>query len=151
MSYVVRRVIAEKLPCERDKFSPERCAVSKDQLNRLHVHKLGKLGGYDVWLVDGTFVRDHIDIDFVAGGNPSRYGYVPMNELWVEATQAKEDIASSALHECVEAILMKKHGQDYDHAHNHASKVEIRYRKVHSDFSDEAPLAGLKHWLRTQA
>ena len=44
-------------------------------------HFYGEYKGYKVFNVDGNYIRDNIDIDFVGGGNPARYQYVPQGDL----------------------------------------------------------------------
>ena len=79
-------------------------------------------------LVDAEKIRNSVDIDFVAGGNPARYQYVPENEIWIESTMSMNDIAATALHELIECILMSKRHYDYGDAHDLASKVEQKLR-----------------------
>lgn len=80
-------------------------------------------------LVYAEYIRNNVDIDFVAGGNPARYQYVPKDEIWIESSVSMNDIAATALHEFVECVLMDKKHMSYDDAHDLASKVEIKLRK----------------------
>lgn len=94
--------------------------------------QIGKLGEFKLFLVDGEYVRNHVDIDFVAGGNPARYAYCPKNELWVEEIYETEqdhiDIVASALHEYYECMLMSEDSLTYNKAHGTAAKLEKKFR-----------------------
>jgi hypothetical protein len=86
--------------------------------------------GYKVYIVHGDYIRDKIDIDFVGGGNPSRYQYVPNGEIWVEnLDDDKDDIQAFIKHEYVECERMKNKKETYNKAHDEASKEEKKLRK----------------------
>lgn len=91
--------------------------------------KIGTVRGYQVYSVDGTAIRDRIDPDFIGGGNPSRYGYVPLGEIWIERGTPRGDLVPYALHEATEAELMKRDGLTYDQAHAQATDAEQRLRR----------------------
>ena len=86
--------------------------------------------GYKVYIVDGNYVRKHIDIDYLGGGNPSRYQYIPEDEFWIEKLSdgAPEDILGFIVHEYEECEMMKKQGMDYETAHDKASTAERKIR-----------------------
>ena len=98
-------------------------------LKKILVDKLWEYDGYEFWSVDGEYVRDNIDIDFVEGGNPGRYGYVPEKHRWIEEVIDKGDIVPTAVHEHIESILMEDYGFSYDDAHEIASDYEVEIRK----------------------
>lgn len=84
--------------------------------------------GREIFLVDGTHVRNHHDSDFVQGGNGYRYRFCPKRELWVEADMPEEEVPLVAFHECYEAELMRQ-GWSYEDAHDAAKRVEDRFRR----------------------
>lgn len=94
--------------------------------NKLPKQFLKNYKNYKIYIVDGNYIRNNIDIDFVGGGNPSRYQYVPKGELWVEKLSDgnKNDIDAFIEHEYVECERMKNKGESYDVAHEKASEVE---------------------------
>lgn len=85
--------------------------------------------GFELFLVDGTFIRNNYDSDFVQGGNGQRYKFCPKRELWVDDSIPEIEIPFVALHECYETYLMEKHGYDYERAHNCAKRLENRMRR----------------------
>lgn len=84
--------------------------------------------GYNVHFVDGKKIRNHIDIDFVMGGNGYRYLYCPVDEIWVDSSfSSGEEVDYIVHHEYIELELMKK-GWNYDEAHDAASEEEFLFR-----------------------
>lgn len=85
--------------------------------------------GLELFLVDGTFIRNNYDSDFVQGGNGQRYRFCPKSELWIDDSIPNEEQAYVALHECYEAFLMATKGYDYERAHNCAKRLENQFRR----------------------
>jgi hypothetical protein len=84
--------------------------------------------GLSVYLVDGTYCRNHYDSDFSQGGNGYRYRWISKKEIWVDEQINPEERAFIVFHECTEVELMKR-GMDYDHAHNIAKRREDKLRR----------------------
>ena len=94
------------------------------------VNPLGKLGQFTVYTVNGRYIREHLDLDFVSGGNPARYGYIPDLELWVGQDMDTSEWATIALHEYAEARLMTDEGLSHEEAHDQALLIEGEFRKA---------------------
>jgi len=91
---------------------------------------LGRGEGLSVYLVDGEYVRNELDIDFVNGGNGAVYPhYIPLDEIWIDDAQHALDRTATALHELVERDLMLHHGRSYDTAHDLANMYERPFRQ----------------------
>ncbi len=84
--------------------------------------------GLRVFLVDGKYVRDHMDSIFIQGGNEFRYDFVPKDELWVDASVPVAERPYVLFHECYETEKMRK-GWSYDRAHNAAKRAENKLRR----------------------
>jgi hypothetical protein len=41
-------------------------------------------GDYQVWIVDGAYIRSHIDEEFTNFGQDYRYPYIPEKEFWID-------------------------------------------------------------------
>jgi len=101
-------------------------------LNEIQKEIVGKvLGIYKIYIINGDLIRTKVDIDFVDGGNPARYRYVPENRIWIDEHMHPNDAAAVVIHEFVEYIIMKYKGKSYDHSHDRASAVELKFRKKH--------------------
>ena len=88
---------------------------------------LGRIGNGTVWTVDGEYIRNNIDVDFVAGGHYARYAYIPIGEIWIEKNLSAFDRDATKLHESVELGHMED-GESYDDAHEYACSVEKTFR-----------------------
>lgn len=94
---------------------------------------LGKLwDGRKIYVVDGTYIRDHYFADFVEGSNCCAYPeFVPKGEIWLERDQEPVDLVESLIHEILECTLMcyglKK---TYNAAHDATNTVSTLLRKA---------------------
>jgi hypothetical protein len=83
----------------------------------------------DIYLVNGTVIRDNIDPDYTEGGHGYIYpNYIPENEIWIDMIQDEKDLYSSIEHEIHERIDMKFKKLSYDEAHDNALKWEEKIR-----------------------
>lgn len=116
----------------------------------MHIRKkqIGKIGGRKVMLVDGNEVRNRIDIDFVSGGNPARYGYVPDDEIWIEKSLDRRERAPTILHEVTEERLMRTKGLSYGEAHDRASATEARLRRRMGARGSSDPVRTVRRFRR---
>jgi len=83
--------------------------------------------GFKIFFVNGTFIRDHIDIDFTMGGHGYRFPFIPKDEIWIEQGMNDKDATATIAHELKEAEEMKS-GKTYSQAHEKANTVEERFR-----------------------
>ena len=91
-----------------------------------YIRLFGHSGDLFAWIVDGQFVRDHIWIDYVMGGNPERYDFIPSGEIWIDNDNEAE-AGFILLHELHESTLMSG-GMGYDDAHDAANVKESEAR-----------------------
>lgn len=84
--------------------------------------------GLDIFLVDGSHVRNVYDSDFDQGGNSFAYSFVPEGQIWIDDHVPVAERPYVVFHECHEAEDMRK-GKSYDTAHVAAKKIEDRMRK----------------------
>lgn len=121
-------------PARNDYASERKASDALDPkiLAKLGRQKVGKLGRFTVMTVRGHAIRDIVDPDWTDGGNPSRYGYQPDLELWIEGE--KSEWGAFALHEYLEAVAMLG-GDDYETAHDDATGTEKRFRAEHPNGS----------------
>jgi hypothetical protein len=108
---------------------------------------VGDLGWKKVFLVDGSFIRDYVDIEFTEGGNHGRYDWIPVGQIWLENSHNEMDVAACALHEYLESDLMHG-GMSYDDAHDHASAMERVFRTSLGE-NKVVKLPQALEWLKT--
>ena len=102
--------------------------------NQLEKSFLCNYKGFDVYTVNGDYVKISYSMEFVEGGNFKVYDFVPENEIWIDNKIDKEDRIPILIHEYVEVIHMLK-GMDYDSAHNKANQEEKKYREKINELS----------------
>jgi hypothetical protein len=89
-------------------------------------------GDYQVWIVDGAYVRGHIDEEFTNFGQHYRYAYIPQKEFWIDKDAGHEERSFFIDHLLVEYELMAK-GASYGEAITQADVVERRERRRAGD------------------
>ena len=85
-------------------------------------------GDYQVWIVDGAYIRGHIDEEFTNFGQHYRYHYIPKNEFWIDREAKPDEHVFFIDHLLVEHDLMAK-GASYDDAITQADLVERKVRR----------------------
>jgi hypothetical protein len=55
-----------------------------------YIKKVEDRGDLQVWIVDGAYIRGHIDEEFTNFGQHYLYPYIPINELWIDQ-EARND------------------------------------------------------------
>ncbi len=94
---------------------------------RMH---MGVRDGFDIWIVDGGTVRREIYPEFLFGGNPQRYLFVPRREIWVDNAVAAEEFGYTVAHELRERGLMAQKRISYEQAHRIALDLERTMRRA---------------------
>ncbi len=95
--------------------------------DKIRVRPVYEAEGIVIWSVRGEVVRDDLDVDFAAGGHGYECDYIPEDEVWVEWSMSRRDLALTAAHETAELLLMRR-GVDHDEAHEKADGIERRLR-----------------------
>ena len=81
-----------------------------------------------VYIVDGAWIRQNIDVGWIGGGHGLIDKYIPANTIWLERGFSKPDLLAFLVHELHEYDLMEA-GGDYEKAHEAANEVEAAYRR----------------------
>ena len=85
-----------------------------------------------VWIVDGTYIRGHMDEEFTNFGQHYRYAYIPENEFWIDKEAEHDERSFFIDHLLVEHDLMAK-GSSYADALTQADQVERKERRRAGD------------------
>jgi hypothetical protein len=97
-----------------------------------YLKQAGQRGKIAVWIVDGTYVRTHIDEEFTNYGQHYNFTYIPKDEFWVDKEGKQDELKFFIDHLLVEHRLMEK-GVPYDDALVAADKAEMAERKRSGD------------------
>lgn len=126
------RKLAETV--EVEKYRPHDVPEKiKSLFPQIYKNYIGEQEGYRFYLVDGLYIRNKIDKDFIQGGNFARDLYVPEKQLWIEYFMKYPDQVYTMLHEFLETRKMVNEGWNYDtggeKAHSYADNIEGIMRK----------------------
>jgi hypothetical protein len=94
-----------------------------------HIDQRGELS---IWVVDGSYVRGHIDEEFTNFGQHYRYSYIPKNEFWLDQEAEHDERMFFIEHLLVEHRLMEQ-GKPYAEALVEADKHERTERRRAGD------------------
>lgn len=97
-----------------------------------YIQKLEEIGDLHVWIVDGSYIRGHIDEEFTNFGQHYRYHYIPINELWIDREAEHDEHQFFIDHLLVEHRLMAK-GMPYEKALPEADLAERKERRRAGD------------------
>ena len=97
-----------------------------------HLYKDEKRGNLQVWVVDGSYIRGHIDEESTNFGQHYRYPYIPLNELWIDQEASPDERRFFIDHLLVEHRLMAK-GLPYGKALEEADRAERKERRRAGD------------------
>lgn len=87
---------------------------------------------YHVWIVDGGYIRGHIDEEFTNFGQHYRYHYIPEKEFWIDRDAGHDERTFFIEHLLVEHDLMAK-SASYGDALTQADRIERRGRRRTGD------------------
>src|SRR4030042_1232265 len=99
-----------------------------------YIELIDKRGDLKIWIVDGSYIRGHIDEEFTNFGQHYRYSYIPEKEFWIDQEAQHDERGFFIDHLLVEHSLMAK-GMPYDEALTEADRVERRERRRAGDVS----------------
>ena len=104
----------------------------QDKRDPPYLEQVGKWGEITIWIVDGKYIRTHLDREFTNFGQHYVFDCIPENEFWLD-NEAKHDEQKFFIdHLLVEHRLMAK-GASYESAREVANKMEMAEREKAGD------------------
>jgi len=107
-------------------------APMQDTLRPPYLRNAGKRGDITIWVVDGTYIRTHIDEEFTNYAQHYAFKFIPEKEFWLDKEATEDEQQFFIDHLLVEYELMKK-GIPYDDALVAADKREQSEREKSGD------------------
>jgi hypothetical protein len=104
----------------------------EQQIKPPYIKKIGQRGTITIWIVDGTYVRTHLDEEFTNYAQHYAFACVPKDEFWLDKEASEDEVRFFIDHLLVEHRLMEK-GVPYDDALEQADKIEMSERKKAGD------------------
>lgn len=53
-------------------------------IEKAYIKKFSDISGFEVWIVNGKYIRDNIDEEFTNYGEHYNFKFIPKNELWID-------------------------------------------------------------------
>jgi hypothetical protein len=97
-----------------------------------YLERIDQRGKIQVWIVDGIYVRTHIDEEFTNFGQHFAFPYIPENEFWIDREAEHDEHNFFIEHLLIEHRLMAK-GMAYDDALAIADRAERKERRRAGD------------------
>jgi hypothetical protein len=88
-----------------------------------YIKNIEEIQSIKVWIVNGQYVREHLDEEFTNFGQHYRFPFIPINEFWLDQQHAPGEEQFFIDHLLIEYRLMRK-GMDYDQAIDKADAAE---------------------------
>jgi hypothetical protein len=108
--------------------------VEKPSIKAAYIKKVDERGDIQVWVVDGAYIRGHIDEEFTNFGQHYRYSYIPENEFWIDQEAEHDEHQFFIDHLLVEHRLMAQ-GMPYEEALPRADREERKERRRAGDIA----------------
>jgi hypothetical protein len=112
----------------------EQIKVAGKKLESPYIEEIDKRGNLQIWVVDGSYIRSHIDEEFTNFGQHYSFPYIPKNEFWIEQETKNDERRFFIDHLLVEHRLMAE-GVPYNKALEEADRVERKERRRAGDVS----------------
>jgi len=97
-----------------------------------YVAKIAQRGNISIWVVDGAYVRTHLDEEFTNFGQHYDFDCIPENEFWLDREAQPDEQEFFIDHLLVEHRLMND-GMSYDEALEAAGNAEMAEREKAGD------------------
>lgn len=105
-----------------------------EALKQPYLRKVDRRGDITVWIVDGSFIRGHLDEEFTNFGQHYRFPYIPDREFWIDLEAEHDERAFFIDHLLTEHRLMAQ-GMPYEKAIVAADLEERKERRRAGDIA----------------
>lgn len=97
-------------------------------MDKPYIKQISTVSDIKVWLVDGRYIRDNIDVEFPNFGQHYRFNYIPKDEFWIDQRETTGEESFYIEHLLIEHKHMAQ-GASYEDAITKANSAEKRMRK----------------------
>src|ERR1041384_5256822 len=88
-----------------------------------YLEKIDQRGPLGVWLVNGSYIRTQLDIEFDNYGQHSDFDFIPQNELWLDQ-ETKPDEQKFFIQRMLVERRLRQQGRDPETAATKAMEAE---------------------------
>src|SRR3990167_782582 len=97
--------------------------ISKNK--NIYIKKIKSINGYDIWLVNGSYIRKNINENFVEYDHHLNHSFVPKDELWIDNETNTDEWKFFMDHMFTEIELTQKKGKDIANKKDITEKADI--------------------------
>lgn len=101
---------------------------TKEAVEKPYLTQLETIGEFEVWDVDGMYVRSKLNREFTNFGQHFRFPFIPKYQFWIDHENASDETAFYVEHMLLEWTLMSQ-GINYDTAIARADHKEQKERR----------------------
>lgn len=97
-------------------------------MEKPYLKKLQTIEDFEIWEVDGKYIRDNIDREFTNFGQHFRFPFIPTHQFWIDKEHGDKETKYFVDHMITEWNLMHD-GKSYGYACGEGDKKELNERK----------------------
>lgn len=97
-------------------------------MDKPHLKFYGEFSGFNVFIVDGKYIRENINGEFTNFGYSHRFKFIPKNELWIDLEHGGTEEAPYYINSMLTIIRLLLQGKSYEEAVKKADALEKRER-----------------------
>ena len=112
--------------------------AAPEGLKAPYLRKAETRGGISIWIVDGSYVRSHIDEEFTNYGQHLSFPFIPKDEFWIDREGRPDELTFFVDHLLIEHRLMAG-GASYEDALDSADRAEMAERRKAGDLARLTP------------
>jgi len=103
-------------------------------MKKPYVKKHSVVSGFMVWIVDGNYVRTHLDEEFTNFGQHYVFPIIPKNEFWIDHEYGKREEIKYYVDHLLEENRLLREKKSYNSALFKADKLERAERRTSQVF-----------------
>jgi hypothetical protein len=103
-----------------------------------YIRKEDRRGDVHIYIVDGKYIRGHIDEEFSNFGQHYRFKFIPENEIWL-ATEADQNERAFFIDHAITERRLMADGMPYSRALGKADRAEKAERRRAGDIRKATP------------
>jgi hypothetical protein len=106
-------------------------------MKKPYIKTHGRIANFDVWIVDGNYIRTYLDKEFTNFGQHYQFNFIPKNEFWIDKKYGEESEERYFIKNMLTMNILLSKGWNYEKAIKKAEEIEKKDRKKHeSIFKD---------------
>lgn len=93
-------------------------------MKKPYIKKYARVSDYNVYIVDGKYIRKNLDKEFTNWGYHYRFNFIPQDEFWIDKQYGEGDDAPFYIDSMLTMVTALKEGKTHKQAVKLADKIE---------------------------